>query len=162
MSTIVTDTLQGKTSATSITLPTTTNIGATPLVSASANSMTIRGEGSATTNIQQGLTKTWINHFEGTSINDSFNCTSLTDNGTGYHNHSFVNNHGNKNYASSASVIGDSSTQTQAYTYCFIGGANNTSNSVHATNSIRYSIIHHAGSIYDQQMTQIMTVGDLA
>ena len=60
MSTIVTDTLQGKTSATSITLPTTTNIGSTPLVSASANSMTIRGEGSAVTNIQQGLCKHWV------------------------------------------------------------------------------------------------------
>ncbi len=59
MSTIVTDTLQGKTTATSITLPTTTNIGSTPLVSASAGSMTIRGEGSAVTNIQQGLAKAW-------------------------------------------------------------------------------------------------------
>mgnify|MGYP001281438490 FL=1 len=94
MSTIVTDTLQGKTSATSITLPTTTNIGSTPLVSASANSMTIRGEGSATTNIQQGLAKTWITYGNSTSpptINDSFNVSSTVDNGAGDQTHRHSN-----------------------------------------------------------------------
>ena len=96
MSTIVTDTLQGKTSATSITLPTTTNIGATPLVSASANSMTIRGEGSAVTNIQRGLTKGFIcvdvSAGAAFSSNDSFNIGSVTDNGTGNFGLAFTNN----------------------------------------------------------------------
>jgi hypothetical protein len=51
MSTVVLDTITGKSTATTIT------IGSTPVVSASANSMTIRGEGSAQTSIQQGLAK---------------------------------------------------------------------------------------------------------
>ena len=54
MSTIVTDTITGKSTSTTIT------IGSTPVVSASANSMTIRGEGSNQTSIQQGLNKSWI------------------------------------------------------------------------------------------------------
>ena len=79
MSTVVLDTITGKSTATTIT------IGSTPVVSASANSMTIRGEGSAQTSIQQGLGKAWVN-FTGvstTAIRDSFNVASITDNGTG-------------------------------------------------------------------------------
>jgi hypothetical protein len=79
MSTIVTDTITGKSTATTVT------IGSTPVVSSSANSMTIRGEGSNQTSIQQGLLKSWI-RFNGTgtiAINDNFNCSSITDNGTG-------------------------------------------------------------------------------
>ena len=98
MSTIVTDTLQGKTSATSITLPTTTNIGSTPLVSASANSMTIRGEGSATTNIQQGLAKCWATHPSSATPDDSFNLTSMTDSATGKFICTFNNNMASTKY----------------------------------------------------------------
>jgi len=100
MSTIVTDTLQGKTSATSITLPTTTNIGATPLVSASANSLTIRGEGSATTSIQQGLCKAWTNSSNAAVRNDSFNMDGQTDHGTGTYSYELINHmSGVNNYA---------------------------------------------------------------
>ena len=94
MSTIVTDTITGKSTATTIT------IGSTPVVSASANSMTIRGEGTAQTNIQQGLCKVWVN-FNGTSTiaaRDSFNMTSLTDNGTGDYTTTFANDFSNANY----------------------------------------------------------------
>jgi hypothetical protein len=129
----------------------------------SAGDITVTSEGGAATqSLQQGLAKSWINHFEGTSVNDSLNCTSLTDNGTGYHNHSFVNAHTNKYYAATASVIGDSSTQTQGNTYSFVGGAASAGNSVHSTATVRYSLVHHAGTINDQQMVQIVTTGDLA
>ena len=131
--------------------------------STTGGSINVLSEGtSATTNLQQGLAKSWINHSEGTSISDSFNCTSLTDHSTGLHSHSFVNAHGNKNYVASGSIIGDGSTQTTAYTYSFIGGANNAADSVHSTSSIKYTLLHHGGSVYDHQMTQMMTVGDLA
>ena len=95
MSTIVTDTLQGKTSATTIT------IGSTPVVSASANSMTIRGEGSAQTSIQQGLAKLWVN-IDGTGTignSDSYNVTSLTDNTTGDYTITINANMNNATYA---------------------------------------------------------------
>lgn len=79
MSTIVTDTITGKSTATTIT------IGSTPVVSASANSMTIRGEGSNQTSIQQGLAKAWVN-LNGTgtiATRDSFNVSSIADQATG-------------------------------------------------------------------------------
>ena len=65
MSTILVDNLTGKTAAGNVTV-------------------TSEG-GAATTQLQQGLCKQWIN-FDGTStiaIRDSYNTTSISDNGTG-------------------------------------------------------------------------------
>ena len=95
MSTIVTDTITGKSTATTVT------IGSTPVVSASANSMTIRGEGSNQTSIQQGLLKSWI-RFNGSgtiAINDNFNCSSITDNGTGDYTMTMQTAMSNANYS---------------------------------------------------------------
>ena len=80
MSTLVLDTITGKSTSTTIT------IGSTPVVSASANSMTIRGEGSVQTSIQQGLAKLWIElrTVDGGPVDgNSFNVSSLDDDATG-------------------------------------------------------------------------------
>ena len=93
MSTVVLDTITGKSTATTIT------IGSTPVVSASANSMTIRGEGSAQTSIQQGLAKMWFYRItDGSSLADSFNASSITDTGTGDFSVVFSNNMNNASY----------------------------------------------------------------
>ena len=95
MSTVVLDTITGKSTATTIT------IGSTPVVSASANSMTIRGEGSVQTSIQQGLGKSWIN-FNGTgtiATRDSLNVTSITDNATGDYYVTIANDMASVNYS---------------------------------------------------------------
>ncbi len=50
-----------------------------------AGSITVQGEGTATTNLQQGLQKQWID-FNGSgtvAIVDSFNSASISDEGTG-------------------------------------------------------------------------------
>ena len=50
-----------------------------------ANPTTVKGEGTNTTNLQQGLAKAWLN-YKGTStnaVNDSFNTATVTDNNTG-------------------------------------------------------------------------------
>mgnify|MGYP001202087305 CR=1 FL=1 len=101
MSTLVVDTLTGKSTATTIT------IGSTPVVSASANSMTIRGEGSNQTSIQQGLCKAFVVYGEDTAIDaGSFNIGSLTDVGTGITDHNFtVNFASSESYACSISSI---------------------------------------------------------
>tara|TARA_R100000353_G_scaffold84668_1_gene63116 strand:- start:27 stop:500 length:474 start_codon:yes stop_codon:yes gene_type:complete len=80
MSEVILDTITGKSTATTIT------VGSTPVVSASANSLTIRGEGSNQTSIQQGLAKAWIFNEPDNSnlIRDSFNISSFRDGGTGY------------------------------------------------------------------------------
>jgi len=94
MSTLVTNTITGLSTAANIT------IGSTPVVSASANSLTIRGEGSAQTSIQPGLTKAWFN-VDGTgtiAIRDSFNLTSVTDDGTGIIDFAIANDMANDDY----------------------------------------------------------------
>ena len=51
--------------------------------------------------VKSGLVKAWI-YFDGTGtvgINDSFNVSSLTDNGTGDYQVNFTNNLANANYA---------------------------------------------------------------
>ena len=172
MSTIVTDTLQGKTSATSITLPTTTNIGSTPLVSASANSMTIRGEGSAVTNIQQGLCKTWCDFRAGTegnsdgntniSIEDSFNVASLVDNGTGDYTFAHTNDMASGNYV----FLGDNQYETGAIgsvtTLKIKSGA--SSNKAAATMRLAGQYSNTSGNCtqYDYAQQQFAVHGDLA
>ena len=78
MSTLVTNTITGLSTAANIT------IGSTPVVSASANSLTVRGEGSAQTSVQQGLHKHWVT-FNGQLLllEISFNTVSITDEWTG-------------------------------------------------------------------------------
>ena len=150
MSTIVTDTLQGKTSATSITLPTTTNIGSTPLVSASANSMTIRGEGSATTNIQQGLAKVWCK-FDGTqsspSYDDSFNTSGLTDVATGNFTVTFANDMGNDDYA----------TSVESTYFCSLQDASTT-----LAGSCQFGTYNYNADRQDREESCMIVFGDLA
>ena len=95
MSTVVLDTITGKSTATTIT------IGSTPVISTSANSMTIRGEGSNQTSVQQGLAKVWVN-IDGTGTianSDSLNVSGLTDNTTGDYTIAINANMGNATYA---------------------------------------------------------------
>ena len=103
MSTVVLDTITGKSTATTIT------IGSTPVVSASANSMTIRGEGSAQTSIQQGLCKAWSNiRYDSSAPNftngDSFNASSVADTAVGELTVTLSNNMANSVYACVAST----------------------------------------------------------
>ena len=78
-----------------------TNINTDALVgSASANAITVRGEGSATTSLQQGLSKAFLNmNGTGTIANrDSHNISGITDSGTGNYDYSFTTNMGSANF----------------------------------------------------------------
>ena len=65
-----------------------------------AGSITVQGEGTATTNMQQGLLKAWaMNNQVTTHSNlDSFNISSVTDLKTGGSQENFTNNMANSNY----------------------------------------------------------------
>jgi len=65
-----------------------------------AGSITVQGEGTATTNFQQGLLKAWaMNNQVTTHSNlDSFNISSVTDLKTGGSQENFTNNMANGNY----------------------------------------------------------------
>jgi len=84
---IKTNTLEGQTAANNMTI--------------NSGNITVKGEGTGTTNLQQGLNKSWIN-FNGTGTiasRDSFNVSSLADNNTGMYTVTFASNMANSDYA---------------------------------------------------------------
>ena len=69
----------------------------------SKTSTAIQGEGTATTNLQQGLAKAWAQvDGDPVGLNDSFNVASATDVATGRFDIAFTNNISNTTYAVSA------------------------------------------------------------
>ena len=112
MSEIRTDTITGKSTATTIT------IGSTPVVSASANSMTIRGEGSAQTSIQQGLAKAWAGTAKDGVADDTHNISSVADLGTGSDNKfTLTTNMSNNDFALTSTAYNASYGPRSAVTY---------------------------------------------
>ena len=147
MSELILDTITGKSTATTIT------IGSTPVVSASATSMTIRGEGSAQTSIQQGLAKAWAN-FNGSgtvAFRDSFNASSLADDGSGLYTTSYSNNFSSINY--SFTYCGG---QSKAETTYQMGTANTV------VGSHQIQLKNAAGSVTDRNYICGTFHGDLA
>ena len=62
-----------------------------------AGSIAVQGEGTATTNLQQGLQKAWF-RIDNMSLVDSFNASSITDNQTGDATANVTNAMGNALY----------------------------------------------------------------
>ena len=77
------------------------------------NAVTVAEGGSATTTTVQGLAKAW-NFFDGSAgtiaYADSFNSSTLTDNGTGSYKYAFTNNMGNANFSFGGAAIIDETT----------------------------------------------------
>ena len=118
----------------------------------SAGSIVVTGEGgSTTTNLQQGLCKVWARTNMSTAANsDSFNVSSITDNGTGNFTITINNDMGNANY-----TVTDSADNISSNT--------NVANQVeqHATGS--YLILHNEdGSLTDTTTFGHSAHGDLA
>ena len=120
-----------------------------------AGSISVQGEGTATTNLQQGLLKAW-HRAEGdistVAYNDSFNFASITDNGTGNYTSTLSNAMNNANY--SISVESD------------MGGGNGGFNAFNKSNSsasaVRTYSFTDAGSFRDVDPILLMVAGDLA
>jgi len=67
-----------------------------------AGSITVQGEGTATTNMQQGLAKVWLLGGNDASLTDSFNTASGTDNGVGDYTYTFTSAMSSANFTSHA------------------------------------------------------------
>ena len=148
MSTVILDTITGKSTATTIT------IGSTPVVSASANSMTIRGEGSAQTSIQQGLAKAW-GTVDNQATLDSFNNSSDTDVGPGQFEHNFTNNFAAANYSSVATNGTSGSVRTFNATNWYEAAHYTTAKS-------RSGFYDNHGNAYTDTDFSVARFGDLA
>ena len=112
-----------------------------------AGSISVTGEGnSTTTNLQQGLVKAWGNsNAAGTSVYNSFNVTSLTDNDTGQQFFNITNVY-------SAAAMGGGTAQTSVGNE-FIASSNTTS---------QVRIYAFDGSSYQDQSVTWNMCGDLA
>ena len=121
-------------------------------------SISVTGEGNnTTTNLQQGLCKQWI-HFTGSgtiAILDSFNTTTIVDNGSGDYQVTIANDMGNNNYSVSGTIAfnatGTSSLPRQ-------GPAVNE----HATGSYQIYCGSNTTTLTDQDVINAQTMGDLA
>ena len=116
-----------------------------------AGSIAVTGEGnSTTTNLQQGLIKSWC-QFNGNdssvSFADSFNMSGITDNGTGDFTVSFANDMANATYANSV----------ECTFFSHIYDSANT-----ATGSIRFATTDASANKSDRTITSYLNAGDLA
>ena len=121
--------------------------------------MTVRGEGgNATTNLQQGLAKAWIN-FNGTgtvAVRDSYNISSLTDNNTGLYTLSWSNSFANDDY-SNAGMSGQQSS-------AMINVSCTIDDTAPTTSASQYNTMYeNSGSgNFDSTQVTIQVYGDLA
>ena len=162
MGTIKADTVTGLADPNKATIPNTItmgsttatlNFGNTVIANASAGSSTVTAEGgSTTTNLQQGLCKHWIRHNDGASIDDSFNNTSLTDNGAGNYTATIANDFGSNQ---TVSVTGGGSNGTNGDD-CF----SNCSGSALGTASMKCRQVDE--TLKDNEHSNIQCWGDLA
>ena len=125
-----------------------------------AGSIAVTGEGnSTTTNLQQGLAKVWadINAGQG-GYGDSFNTTSITDNGTGDATITHVNDMSSASYSATTSVT---------FNHDGTGGHRDTNIRAKATGSTTcefiYSDTSGRGTQLDLETDASVTIhGDLA
>ena len=133
-------------------------VGLTELQHTSGNSamtittsgdVNVKGEGSATTNLRQGLVKYWASGQTNnpTTIEDSFNMSSFTDEGTGNTGVVFTNNMATVDYYQGS--------QTNQYHHLMTAG-----NQV--TTGFTYSSRNSSNSLVDCGYSGSMATGDLA
>ena len=123
--------------------------------STSANAITVRSEGSATTSLQQGLTKVWgkINCQGTPSILQSFNVSSITDVGTGKYDCIYTNP------TSSTNVVTASGQNNSTYDEIYY--VNQPTNEFDRAD-IRCSRVSTSASWFDTYRMSFTVHGDLA
>ena len=122
-----------------------------------AGSISVQGEGTSTTNLQQGLTKVWCAADENSSvvIRDSFNTSTLTDNSTA--NTSFNLSSAMSNTDFSGVSLNSAEGSTTSYDVNYEQSASRTT-SLYRVASVNYS----SGAAYDAEYKTIQICGDLA
>lgn len=118
----------------------------TLLASDTSGQLTVKGEGTATTNLQQGLAKTWHISNDAAGQEDSFNIGSGTDNGTGDYTYAFTANQSANSYA-------------HPHTTCIVNCA--AWSHTRATSSMRIAVFYDEGGVRNAR-THGTVHGDLA
>ena len=128
----------------------------TSMIISNTGQITAQGEGTATTNLQQGLAKAWftMNGTGTVAIVDSFNIGGITDVGTGDYSHTYTSNLGTAKHPIAGSIIGSGETNF----FSFV----TSTNTAQATTGDAFQMIHHSGATNDQNPIHIIVHGDLA
>ena len=100
----------------------------------------VKAEGTATTNLQQGLSKWWCAVIQATNtVKDSFNVSGTTDTGTGRTQYGYTNNMANDGY----SVVG---TSRDGGGYNDIANCNSCTDSTYSSSQMELFCTHGASS----------------
>ena len=120
-----------------------------------AGSINVQGEGTATTNLQQGLAKGWVNFNSSTVARDSFNISTLDDDGTGDYTAHFTTAFSNDDFSVTSGGANGSASATAYHLSTFD----------HSTSSVEMeSFAVSAASVAkaDRSQNNMMAHGDLA
>ena len=107
VSTLKTNTIQASTGTTVNVTSGQTFKANTIAGTTTAGSVLVQGEGTATTNLQSGLNKVWFTLGMDAVQDDSFNCSSVDDDGTGDFGIHFTNDFSNALYSAGVAVTVD-------------------------------------------------------
>jgi len=120
-----------------------------------AGSITVQGEGTATTNLQQGLAKGWVNFNSSTVARDSFNISTLDDDGTGDYTAHFTTAFSNDDFSVTSGGANGSASATAYHLSTFD----------HSTTSVEmesFSVAAASVAKADRSMNNLKAHGDLA
>jgi len=120
-------------------------------------SITVQGEGTNTTNLQQGIAKSWC-RWQSTSgdasVADSFNHSGIVDNGTGDFTITITTAMGNVDFVH-AGMAGGGNTNLAAICQC-------QDTTAVTTTATRYQTVYGNGNLYDWSSINTSLFGDLA
>ena len=121
-----------------------------------SGNITLKGEGTATTNLQQGLAKIWFAlNCTGTPANrGSFNVSSVTDGGNGDMTENFTSSMNDQNYSTAGLTGGVSGYWADSIAHYYVA-------SPCQTGSIRLAISYNTG-LTDGERVSAQVSGDLA
>lgn len=129
----------------------------------SAGSIVVTGEGgSTTTNLQQGLCKSWaITDHTTPEVLDSFNQASITDTSTGVLTWDVTNNFSSVNWTAAANLHADNATNAKSMVH---SGTRTTSGATtdKDTTGTSWYAKNSSHSGYDSEVAGHMAFGDLA
>ena len=121
----------------------------------------IKGEGTNTTNLQQGLSKYWVNYNgqSTVSVRDSFNHASLTDRGTGDYTLGFTNNFASNDYCPQFAGLRGATDENYDAHPSFISGSEDTALT---TSTLLTSTCYNNSVQADMLQNYVNIDGDLA